>query len=99
MLHLDEATHVQIEIPDDVWAELNDEKFMHRQHYSRATYALGCHGPLCKLAEAHRGRRRNEKAAEQAGRDYEPNEASRKVTRDEELAPIISWHLNKRGAA
>lgn len=99
MLHLDEATNVRIEIPDDVWEEIHDEKYGKRRHYSRATYALGCHGPLCQLAEKHRGRRRNEERAQAKGKEYKPNEDARKTDRDEELMPIVDWLRSERGAA
>ena len=83
-------------IPDDVLAELNDEKFATRQHYSRATYALGCHGPLCRLKEKHRGRSRNALRAQDEGREYEPIAAARKDERESVLMPIVRWHLESR---
>jgi len=93
----DEATNTEIAMAPDVEAELLDERFGNRQHYSRATYALGCRGPLCQLAEKHRGRRRNKVRAEAAGREYQADQGGRrKNTRDAELAPVISWHLSQR---
>ncbi len=89
---------VILEVAEDVYEELHDSEFEKRQHYSRATYALGCRGPLCKLAEKHRGRKRNAVRAEGEGRQYEPRPDQRDNGRDEELAPIIAWHLNERGA-
>lgn len=82
---------------DDVRAELEDPKYENRQHYSRATYALGCRGPLCRLRETHRGRERNEERAREAGREYTPALDNRKTDREAELAPIITWHLMERG--
>lgn len=90
---------VWLEMADDVIEELDDERFLTRQHYSRATYAQGCRGPLCRLSEAHRERKRSEARAKAAGREYKPNGALRKTDRDEELAPIIAWHLNERSVA
>lgn len=85
------------EMADDVRSELDDPEYENRQHYSRATYALGCHGPLCQLAETHRGRKRNEERALAAGREYKPALDIRKTDREAELAPIVAWHLNVRG--
>lgn len=85
------------ELPDDVREELTDPNYESRQHYSRATYAKGCHGPLCRLAETHRGRRRNETRAKEAGREYRPALDQRETDREAELAPIIAWHLMERG--
>lgn len=84
-------------ISPDVRAELEDEDFTGRQHYSRATYAEGCRGPLCRLAETHRGRRRNEERALEAGREYKPNLEARVVAREKELTAVVSWHLHERG--
>ncbi len=84
------------QIADDVRAELEDPKFLTRQHYSRATYAKGCHGPLCKLAETHRGRVRNQDRAVGALREYRPNLDARKTDREAELMPIVEWHLRSR---
>lgn len=86
-------------IADDVQEELGDPEFAHRQHYSRATYALGCHGPLCKLAEKHRGRRRNQARAEAEGREYRAAHDIRKTDRDDELMPVVEWHLRDRREA
>lgn len=44
------------ELPEDIKVELSDEKFADRKHHSRATYADGCRGPLCRKAERDRGR-------------------------------------------
>lgn len=87
------------ELPDDVRAELLDPEFEGRQHYSRATYALGCHGPLCRLREKHRGRLRNQVRAEAAGREYVPSHALRDTARDAELVKIATWHIEGRRAA
>jgi hypothetical protein len=93
-----EKDGVTLDVSPDVYEELTDPLYEHRQHYSRATYAIGCRGPLCKLAEKHRGRKRNEARAEGAGRSYEPRPGQRDNDRDAELAPIIAWHLTERGA-
>lgn len=82
--------------PEDVQEELLDLDYRGRQHYSRATYALGCHGPLCRLAETHRGRKRTESRALEAGREYKPNLDARETANELLLAPIIAWHLHLR---
>jgi len=92
-----EKDGVKLNIPADVWFELNDPTYINLQHYSRATYARGCHGPLCRLRETHRGRERNEARAKAKGSEYKPNLDARETEREAELAPIITWHLHERG--
>jgi len=89
---------VVLEVAEDVHLELSDEKFAARQHYSRATYAEGCRGPLCRLSETHRSRKRNEERARKEGRDFEIR-PGRRIDREAELLPIITWHLSERAAA
>lgn len=86
-----------VDLPDDVRDELLNLEFASRSHYSRATYALGCHGPLCRLAETHRGRRRNELKALAAEREFTPGE--RDTSRESELLAIIEWHRSEREKA
>jgi hypothetical protein len=88
MLELEKAEN------KDIYDELTAEVFITRQHYSRATYAKGCRGPLCRMAERDRGRKRSEKKAQDKGREYNPNEEIRKADRDALLWFIIEWHLN-----
>ena len=83
-------------LPPDVREELEDERYSGRSHYSRATYALGCHGPLCTKAERDRGRKRNESRARAKGREYTPFLAIRVDDRDELLEKIIRWHKSKK---
>jgi hypothetical protein len=82
-------------LPADVRTELADTKFIGRKHYSRGTYALGCHGPLCKKAERDRGRVRNEVNALNSGRAYTPNMLIR-LEEDELLDQIVEWYLSLR---
>lgn len=77
-------------IAPDVAEELDNEAYGGRSHYSRATYALGCHGPLCRLAETHRGRRRSEARAKAADRDYRPNLTAREADREAELMAVVA---------
>lgn len=86
----------ELEKPEnvDIYNELTDNRFASRQHYSRATYAQGCRGPLCRKAERDRGRKRTEKKAEDAGREYQPNPEIRTDTREGLLNLIINWHLH-----
>lgn len=78
------------ELPEDIRAELEDEEYITRKHYSRSTYALGCHGPLCQKAERDRGRRRNE---QRAGEGYTPALEYR-VEDPPNIEAIIEWHIN-----
>ena len=59
-------------LQEEVLAELGSAQFAGLRHYSRATYSRGCTGPLCRLAETHRGRLRNEQRAVASGREYKP---------------------------
>lgn len=86
------------DLPEDIRAELEDEDYASRSHYSRSTYALGCHGPLCRKAERDRGRGRNERRAEDAGRDYRPNHEQR-LEDDALLDQVIEWHRGVRANA
>lgn len=79
-------------LPDDIREELTNPEFISRKHCSRATYALGCHGPLCRKAERDRSRIRNEAKAEAKGRDYEPNHEVR-LPDPENILEIIEWHV------
>jgi hypothetical protein len=86
---------VQIEeLPADVRAELEDPEYITRSHYSRATYAEGCRGPLCRKAERDRGRRRNEHRATEAGREYEAK-SDQRMEDDPLLDRIIDWHRSQ----
>jgi hypothetical protein len=75
----------------DVKEELADPRYASRSHGGRSTYALKCRGPLCRYAERFRGRKRNQKKAAQAGREYVEG-PTRKYDRDDLLAAIIVWH-------
>lgn len=86
------------ELPDDVKAELQDPKFLTRKHYSRATYALGCHGPLCGAKERDRGRIRNEERAKSQGREYRPVIKARDLERDALMNKIVDWYLAEHAA-
>lgn len=81
-------------IPDEVLAELEDPEYSTRSHYSRATYALGCNGPLCKRAERDRGRKRNEATAKAKGREYKPNHKIRDA--EDEIDLAVQWYLSER---
>lgn len=88
---------LKVDLPDEIQAELDNSEFASRIHYSRATYALGCRGPLCRKAERDRGRKRNERRAKDKEREYKPNEDLR-IADDEKLNEIIEWHRNQKAA-
>lgn len=73
----------------DVREELMDPRFGGRQHYSRATAAKGCGGPLCRKAERDRSRERNKR---RGGENYQPS-PHRIYDRDDLLEAIIKWHI------
>jgi hypothetical protein len=76
----------------DILFELIDKVFDGRTHATRATYAKGCRGPLCRKAERDRGRERH--AARQAKKGMEVTRlpATEAQARDELLDQIIVWH-------
>ena len=80
------------EMPEDVRAELSDPRFISRKHYARATYALGCRGPLCQKAERDRGRVRNEERSVAKGNEYVPAMEFR-VEDPPRIDEFIEWHI------
>lgn len=78
----------------DIISELEDLEYITRRHHSRATYALGCHGPLCRKAERDRGVSRNKQRAALESRPYIPQLEKRAGReRDELLDKVVAWHL------
>lgn len=77
------------DLPAAIRAELTDEDFITRKHYSRSTYALGCRGPLCQKAERDRGRKRNQR---RGGEKYRPKHDWR-VSDLDGIDEIIEWHI------
>lgn len=77
----------------DVNDELSNPRLANRTHGSRATYALGCRGPLCSIAERDRARRRNELRAHRQNREYRAGGTKgRTYDRDDLLLALIVWH-------
>lgn len=87
------------EIPQDVIIELCDLEFGTRTHGTRACYAKGCRGPLCRKAERDRQAVRRKLAAEAAGREYSPYGPHPIRDRDELLERVLVWHRESRGLA
>lgn len=85
-------------LADDVLAELKDPDYIGRTHYKKATYAVGCRGPLCKKRERDEARASTERAAREAGRPYVPRPTPAQE-RDDELNAVIAWHFSERKAA
>ena len=83
-----------LDLPEDVIEELSDSRFAERKHYQRGTYNLGCRGPLCRLAEARRGRRLVKTRAEKAGREYKPNMLKRDIENELALMPVLDWYIS-----
>lgn len=57
-------------LSEEIFEELTDERYSRLKHNSNATYARGCHGPLCRKAERDRALQRNEEKAQKEGRVY-----------------------------
>ena len=76
----------------DILAELTDHRFKGRKHYNKSLYRDGCHGPLCLKKERDAAREARERAARDAGRDYQPGRTPRNDAREELLESVIAWH-------
>lgn len=83
-------------LPADVRQELSE--YPGRKHHSRGTYAIGCHGPLCRKAERDRGRKRTETKALSNGKPYSPNLDIR-LEEDILLDEIVEWYESLRRAS
>ena len=81
------------DLPADVLEELQDERFKSRTHHKKATYAVGCRGPLCKKEERDLARAETEANAIAAGRTYNPVPTTAQE-RDDELNRIKLWHFS-----
>lgn len=84
-------------LPDDVKFELEDKRYGDRTHGTRATYAEGCHGPLCRKAERDRGRKRHESRQMAAGKIVTPRPPGDAQARDSLLDRITEAHRRERG--
>ncbi len=78
----------------DILFELNDPDHSSRLHYSRATYARGCRGPLCQKAEKDRGRKRYQARRANAEKEYTPDPERRKESRDSVMNSIYTFHAH-----
>lgn len=76
----------------DVLFELLDKAYDGRTHATRATYAKGCRGPLCRKAERDRGRERHAARQAEKGKDVTRLPATEAQARDEFLNQVIAWH-------
>lgn len=80
-------------LPEEIRREILDPEFANRRHYSRATSAKGCHGPLCRLAEREsRARRYRERKANQGEgvKEYDLGEERR--AEEAYLHRVIAWY-------
>lgn len=60
-------------LQEEIRKELANARLSKRKHPSRATYAIGCLGPLCK-AERDRAQQRREDKAKAEGRELRKKE-------------------------
>lgn len=79
-------------VPEDVAEELSDPRFMFRKHNCRATYALGCRGPLCRMKERHK--RRIDRDSTSSRIDTE-REAELMIAAERHGIALKIWKLNK----
>lgn len=89
-----------MQLPNDVEAELTDSRFLTMSHYSSGPYDLGCRGPLCQLYKRDKMRSVSVRRALAKGKIYKPNYKLRNQlvpeNRDEELYRIIIAHRIER---
>ena len=85
------------QIRSEVELELSGE-FGNRTHYSKATYAAGCRGPMCTKAERDKTKERQENLFRKSGLPYRPQrDTSENCMRDDILNDIIYRHRVERG--
>lgn len=70
--------------PDDIAAEIEDERYLSSTHGRASTYNTGCRGPLCRMAN-------REKTTPDAKRLYKARE------RDDELKIYLAVYLVSKG--
>jgi hypothetical protein len=73
--------------------ELLDEKFDTFTHGSKATYAYGCKGPLCRKAERDACAVRYRKKVGRPVKEYTPREGAYP---EDWLQRILDWHREER---
>lgn len=85
------------DLPADVLDEIQDEEYINRTHGRRSTYAVGCHGPLCRKAERDRGRPRMRVLRGLDPSDMEPDTKARED--DVLLDRYLTWYIKWRERA
>ncbi len=76
----------------DILEELNDPDYAQRSHGKRATYAQGCHGPLCRKTERDNTRARHVKRQQAKGKRVYPRDPGPAREMDEFLERVTEWH-------
>lgn len=79
-------------LPDEVKTELLDSEFSTRTHGKKSTYAQGCRGPLCRLAEREAN---NERYRNRVG-SVKQYKSRRSLEYDKFLVNIRDWHWAER---
>lgn len=83
----------------DLFSELKDLRFITRTHGCRATYALGCRGPMCRKSERDNTRERWGKRQAAKGKKVKPVDPGPARARDEFIEKVINWHKWERTMA
>lgn len=81
----------------DILDELKAEDYTDRTHGTRACYALGCRGPLCRMAERDRGRERYRERRRAGGASPVAAPPTPARERDAFLRAVMKWHRYERG--
>lgn len=84
---------VWLNLPEDLYREVIDPRYMTRTHGNVSTSNRGCKGPLCRRAARENREALRRKQAESEGREYKPKPYKRKDTyTDEYLNEVLAWH-------
>ena len=85
------------ELKVEIHKELNEGPLAHRTHYSKATYADGCRGPMCTKAERDETKARQERKFRKTGLPYRPQyDTPENCERDDFLNQVIWRHRRNR---
>jgi hypothetical protein len=84
----------QIEMPDDIRKELEDEAYAGLLHGRTGPYDRGCRGPLCERGFRIRSRERYRRRRERLGKPYNPDYRIR-IDRDQEREAELEYWYGK----
>lgn len=87
------------DLPEDVYFEITDPRYINRSHGKKATSSAGCNGPLCRKAARESKERQRESLAREMGQPIKRyKKTPERVALDELLNKILAWHWLVRSA-